>query len=63
MEIAIIGVPLLGCAVWLKYRPTRVEMWNLIAAWASANRDAALVRQARRREYLGAAVLEVQSNG
>lgn len=59
MEIAIIGVPLLGGAVWLKYRPTRVEIWNWIAAWAAANRDAAMVRQARRREYLGAAVPEV----
>ena len=63
MEIAIIGVPLLGGAVWLKYRPTRIQIWNCIAAWAASNRDAAIVRKSRRREYLGAAVPEVQSNG
>jgi len=61
MEIAIIGVPLLGGAFWLKYRPTRVEVWNAIAAWAMSNRDAAIVRKARRREYLAAAVQEVRN--
>lgn len=63
MEAIIIGTSLIGGAVWLGWFPDRAKLWNSIAAWAAANRDAALVRQSRRREYLAAAVPEVQSNG
>jgi hypothetical protein len=52
MEIAIIGSLLLGGGAYLKWKPTRADLWNAIAAWAAANRDAALVRESRRKEYL-----------
>lgn len=57
MEIIAIGLPLVGGAIWLKHRPTRVQMWRWIAAWAAANRDAAITREERRREYLTAEVV------
>ena len=60
MEVIAIGLPLIGAATLMKYGITRASAWNAIAAWAAANRDAALVREARRREYLAAAVEEVR---
>lgn len=56
MEIALIGSVLLGGGAYLRWKPTRAEVWNCIAAWAAANRDAAITREARRREYLEAEV-------
>lgn len=56
MEIALIGSVLLGGGAYLKWKPTRAGIWNYIAAWAAANRDAAITREARRREYLEAEV-------
>ncbi|CAB4166115.1 hypothetical protein UFOVP836_14 [uncultured Caudovirales phage] len=56
MEIALIGSVLLGGGAYLRWKPTRAEVWNYIAAWAAANRDAAITREARRREYLEAEV-------
>ena len=56
MEIIAIGLPLVGGAIWLKHRPRRADIWNWIAAWAAANRDAAITREERRREYLSAEV-------
>jgi len=57
MEIAIIGSVLLGGGAYLRWKPTRAEVWNYIAAWAAANRDAAITREARKREYLAAEVV------
>lgn len=56
MEIALIGSVLLGGGAYLRWKPTRAEIWNCIAAWAAANRDAAITREQRRREYLDAEV-------
>lgn len=61
MEGIALGLPLIGLATYFVCLPSRAKIWNTIAAWAAANRDAAMVRQARRREYLGAAVPEVRS--
>lgn len=55
--IPTIGTALIAGALWLKYRPTRAGAWNWIAAWAAANRDAAITRDQRRREYLAAEVI------
>ena len=57
MEIAIIGSVLLGGGAYLRWKPTRAAVWNWIAAWAAANRDAAITREAKRREYLEAEVM------
>lgn len=57
MEIALIGSVLLGGGAYLRWKPTRAEVWNWIAAWAAANRDAAITREQRRREYLAAEVV------
>lgn len=59
MEWLVASLLIYG-VVWLMFRPSRITFWHHLAAWAAANRDAALVRQSRRREYLGAAVPEVQ---
>jgi hypothetical protein len=56
MELVAIGLPLIGGAIWLKHRPRRADLWNWIAAWAAVNRDAAITRKERRREYLSAEV-------
>ena len=56
MELALIGSVLLGGGAYLRWKPTRAEVWNWIAAWAAANRDAAITREQRRREYLTAEV-------
>jgi len=57
MEIALIGGFLIGGGAYLKWKPTRAAVWNYIAAWAAANRDAAITREARKREYLAAEVV------
>ena len=57
MEIALIGSVLLGGGAYLRWKPTRAGIWNYIAAWAAANRDAAITREARKREYLNAEVV------
>jgi len=57
----LLAMLLIYGVVWLMYRPSRIKFWHYIAAWAAANRDAALVRDARRREYLAAAVEEVRN--
>jgi hypothetical protein len=56
MEIATIGLFLLGGGAYLRWKPTRAQAWNYIAAWAAANRDAAITREAKMREYLEAEV-------
>ena len=56
MEVIAIGLPLIGGAIWLKHKPSRAAIWNWIAAWAAANRDAAITRDERRKEYLSAEV-------
>jgi hypothetical protein len=56
VEIALIGSVLLGGGAYLRWKPTRAQVWNYIAAWAAANRDAAITRDARKREYLAAEV-------
>lgn len=63
MEVIAIGLPLIGAATVMKYGITRAQIWNALAAWAASNRDAALVREARRREYLAASVEEVRNVG
>lgn len=63
MEEIVLGTTLVGGAMWLGWFPCRAKMYHAIGAWAFANRDAALVRKARRREYMAAAVEEVRSNG
>jgi hypothetical protein len=57
MEIALIGGFLLTGGAYLRWKPTRAGIWNYIAAWAAANRDAAMTREARKREYLAAEVV------
>jgi hypothetical protein len=57
MEIATIGLFLLGGGAYLRWKPTRAQAWNYIAAWAAANRDAAITREAKMREYLEAKVV------
>ena len=56
MEVAIAGSFVLLGGAWLKWKPTRAGIWNYIAAWAAANRDAAITREVRKREYLNAEV-------
>ena len=57
MEVALAGMVCLGGIGYLKWKPTRAACWNYIAAWAAANRDAAITREARKREYLNAEVV------
>lgn len=64
MEIIALCAPIVIGVVVLKYYhkiPSREVMWHRGAAWCAANRDAAFVRKARRREYLAAAVEEVRN--
>jgi hypothetical protein len=56
MEVAIGGGFLLLGGAYLRWKPTRAQVWNWIAAWAAANRDAAITREQKRREYLEAEV-------
>ena len=56
MEIAIGGSFILLGGAYLRWKPTRASVWNWIAAWAAANRDAAITREQKRREYLEAEV-------
>ena len=52
MEAVLIGAVLLSIGAYLKYTPTRAEVWNYIAAWALSNRDAARLRTQRRKQYM-----------
>jgi hypothetical protein len=72
MEIVAIGLPLIGGAIWLTKKPSLHGVCFAVSAWFAALGDAAqffkqrrgeYLTEARRREYLGAAVPEVQSNG
>jgi hypothetical protein len=56
MEIATIGLFLLGGGAYLRWKPTRAQVWNWIAAWAAANRDAAITRDKMKGVYLNAEV-------
>ena len=56
MEVALAGSFILFGGAYLRWKPTRASAWNWIAAWAAANRDAAITREAKRREYLEAEV-------
>jgi hypothetical protein len=56
MELALGGSFIVLGGAYLKWKPTRAGIWNYIAAWAAANRDAAITREAKRREYLEAEV-------
>lgn len=56
MEVALAGSFLLFGGAYLRWKPTRASVWNWIAAWAAANRDAAITREQKRREYLEAEV-------
>ena len=56
MELAIGGSVCLVGIAYLRWKPTRAGIWNYIAAWAAANRDAAITREQKRREYLEAEV-------
>lgn len=57
MEVALAGSFLLFGGAYLRWKPTRAGIWNYIAAWAAANRDAAITREAKMREYLEAKVV------
>ncbi len=57
MEVALAGMVCLGGIGYLKWKPTRAGIWNYIAAWAAANRDAAITRDEKMREYLNAEVV------
>jgi len=57
MEVALAGSFLLFGGAYLRWKPTRAQAWNYIAAWAAANRDAAITREAKMREYLEAKVV------
>lgn len=52
MEIALIGSFLLGGGAYLRWKPTREEIWHAVACWAAANRDADMVRTRNRRKYM-----------
>ncbi len=56
MELVAVVFPLTFGGIYVIYKPTRAGVWNWIAAWAAANRDAAITREERRREYLSAEV-------
>ena len=56
MELALGGSFILLGGAYLRWKPTRAACWNWIAAWAAANRDAAITREQKRREYLEAEV-------
>ena len=56
MELALGGSFILLGGAYLRWKPTRAGIWNYIAAWAAANRDAAITREQKRREYLEAEV-------
>ena len=56
MEVALAGSFILFGGAYLRWKPTRAACWNWIAAWAAANRDAAITREQKRREYLEAEV-------
>jgi len=68
MEIVAIGLPLIGGAIWLTKRPSLSGICFAVSAWFAALGEAAqffghrrgeYLAEARRREYLGAAVPEV----
>jgi hypothetical protein len=56
--VAGIAGTVIGLVKWrgMPKLPTRAGIWNYIAAWAAANRDAAITREQKRREYLQAEV-------
>ena len=56
MEVALAGSFILFGGAYLRWKPTRASVWNYIAAWAAANRDAAITRERRKAEYLKAEV-------
>jgi hypothetical protein len=56
MEVALAISFLVGGGAWLKWKPTRAACWNYIAAWAAANRDAAITRDRMKGVYLNAEV-------
>ena len=56
MEVALAGSACLFGIAYLRWKPTRAGVWNYIAAWAAANRDAAITRERRKAEYLKAEV-------
>ncbi len=57
MEVALAGSACLFGIAYLRWKPTRAACWNYIAAWAAANRDAAITRDEKMREYLNAEVV------
>ena len=72
MEVIAIGLPLIGGAIWLTKRPSLHGICFAVSAWFAALGDAAqffrqrraeYMREARRREYLAAAVEEVRNVG
>ncbi len=56
MEVALAGMVCLGGIGYLKWKPTRAVIWNYIAAWAAANRDAAITRDKSMKKYTTAEV-------
>lgn len=56
MEVALAGSFLLFGGAYLRWKPTRAGIWNYIAAWAAANRDAAITRDRMKGVYLNAEV-------
>lgn len=54
MEIAI-GATLVYTAFWLKYRPTRAQIWYVLAAICLSNGDAAAERKRQRSVYMAEA--------
>jgi len=57
MMFAIVcGAGLMALSVYLVVLPKRVAMWHRVGAWAFSNRDAAITREERRKEYLSAEV-------
>jgi hypothetical protein len=45
MEAIALGVPLIGAALYFKYKPSRALLWYTLSAWAAANGHAAQERQ------------------
>lgn len=54
MEYAI-GVSLVYGALWLKYKPTRAQVWYALAAWCLSNGDAAVERAKARAAHMAEA--------
>lgn len=50
-----LAVMFLGGGIWLKYKPTRAQVWYALAAWCLSNGDAAVERAKARAAHMAEA--------